>query len=210
MKNIISASTISAIALSAVTALPFTLMGSSASACTDCNVALTATTPNTLGTVCEYTAASLDGSYSFTAATTANATNRFITNGAAANRGQIGIKVRGNASVRMSIDPTLYVFGGQTAVPNVTVRANYNPGGGGAALTSEITNTFNGSTVFANVVTANDHMGIDVSGRNGTDTVTFKVGGIAVLSATTAGADPLDFITTSTNYTIKHVATCVQ
>lgn len=200
MKTLISTS---AIAFAAI------VSASSAFACTNCNVSLTATTPNIINRVCEFTAASLTGTYGFTAATTAGTQNRFITSGSAAQRGSIGIKTRGQSVVAMSIDPKLYTANGQSEISGVRLVADYNPSNS-EGLTSEVVNSFGGSTAFSNTISENGTFGINVSSRTGTDVVTFKVGGIAILQPTSNGADPLDFINSASTYAIKHVATCIQ
>lgn len=200
MKTLISTS---AIAFAAI------VSASSAFACTSCNVALTATTPTSTGNVCEFTTASMTGTYGFTAATTAGTQNRFVTNGTTSNRGAIGIKTRGNAGVTMTIDPKLYASGGTTEISGVTLAANYNPDNA-EGLTSEIINDFGEATQFSNTGGANGTFGIATGTRTGTDIVTFKVGGIAIIESTSSDVDPMDLINSSTQYAIKHVATCIQ
>ena len=200
MKTLISTS---AIAFAAI------VSASSAFACTNCNVALTATTPSVINRLCEFTTASMTGTYGFTAATTTGTLNRFITTGSAAQRGAIGIKTRGNTAVTMTIDPALYGSTGTSTISGVSLKANYNPDSG-EGLTSEVTNGFGGSTTFSNTGGTNGTFGIATGTRTGTDIVTFKVGGIAVLESTTNGVDPVDLLNSNTTYTIKHVATCIQ
>jgi len=195
MKTLISTS---AIAFAAI------VSASSAFACTNCNVALTATTPDSLGSTCAFTEASTAGTYSFNATT-----KKFTTDGSDADQASIGIRVRGKTGVTMTIDPTLYSSNGQTAIANVSLVGNYNPGGG-VGKTSTVTNTFGGATQFSDTNGTNGTFGIATGARTGTDVVTFKVGGIATLNTTVNGADPLDMLTVSTEYTIKHVATCLQ
>jgi hypothetical protein len=199
MKTLISTS---AIAFAAI------VSASSAFACANCNVALTATT-EVIPSTCEFTTASTTGTYDFAAATTSNPVNRFRTNGLPAQRGAIGIKTRGNSAVIMEIDPTLYTNDGSTAIAGVRLTANYNPTSN-EGLDSEVINNFTGATEFRDNGGANSKFGIDVSARTRTDIVTFKVGGIAVLASTTEGGDPMESIDDETSYTIKHVVTCTQ
>jgi len=109
----------------------------------------------------------------------------------------------------MTIDPALYTNDGSTAIAGLRLTANYNPSTG-EGLSSEVINDWGGETQYREPAGVNSKFGIDVGSRTATDIVTLKIGGIAILTSTSEGVDPLELIAANSSYTIKHIATCTQ
>jgi len=219
MKNIISVPSISAIVLAGLTALPFTLMGSTASACTGadglaCQTSVTARTGGDLGNSCEFVSASIDGRFELQSGTVVvggKKTAMFKSVGANGDRGSVRLFVRGQSTVSMAIDPVLRNLAGTDNIDGVTMIADYDNQTSGA-LASVILNRFGGATVFTG---GGAGMQIDASVPRaaGTQELNFQVGGkayVQVATNGTRGTDPRGYLERNTSYNIKHIVTCTQ
>lgn len=208
MKTLTSVSAASLLAVSAA-ALLYT---STAAACANCNVAIEARVGADIGQTCEYSVASTDGIYTLSKDTVVVGgvkTNNFKSVGTNGDRGSLQLLVRGQSTVSMTVDSQLYTANGQTPIAGIAVTGLYEDRND-SALQSQIRNYFGGATVFSD---GGATMSIDVSGQPGTQRLNFQVGGktqIKVAEGATKGNDPLNYLIQSTNYTIKHVATCTQ